>query len=177
MRNSEMMEREYISPEEAGQIIGVKAKTIRAWLKTGKLLGVKLGRIWSIPQEDFKKFLQKSNPIIDVDVDSYRGRGHYPGYVRQLLIEAIEETYPRNEGTSGLWTVLGGQQEAKRVLGKFWFCTDAVPTNVLHLVADILDSDEYEYQANRVRYDISTYSQLSRVLLRLLRNQIAEKEE
>ena len=46
------------SPEEAADMMGVNAATVRAWLRDGKLKGSKLGgRIWRISEEAIRDFV------------------------------------------------------------------------------------------------------------------------
>jgi excisionase family DNA binding protein len=47
------------SPEEAAEILGVHQETVRQWLRSGKLGGVKAGpRLWRVRESDLQKFLQ-----------------------------------------------------------------------------------------------------------------------
>jgi len=39
---------EYLSPDEAARRLGVAAKTVRAQLASGKLRGLKIGRVWRV---------------------------------------------------------------------------------------------------------------------------------
>ena len=46
------------SPEEAAELLGINPNTIRAWLRDGRLKGVKLGgRIWRISEESLAAFI------------------------------------------------------------------------------------------------------------------------
>lgn len=49
-----------LTPDEAAEAFGVKAKTIREWLKAGELKGYKTGRLWRISEEAIKDFLEKN---------------------------------------------------------------------------------------------------------------------
>jgi excisionase family DNA binding protein len=49
-----------LTVEEAADRLAVAVRTIREWLRTGKLAGVKAGRLWRIREEDLEAFLQKS---------------------------------------------------------------------------------------------------------------------
>jgi len=46
-----------LTPEQAAEILTVSPKTIRDWLRSRKLRGVKAGRQWRIRREDLDKFL------------------------------------------------------------------------------------------------------------------------
>lgn len=39
---------EYLSPEEAAKRLNVATKTVRAQLASGKLRGLKIGRVWRV---------------------------------------------------------------------------------------------------------------------------------
>ena len=46
-----------LTPERAAQLLAVSLKTIRDWLKRGRLKGVRAGRLWRIPERDLETFL------------------------------------------------------------------------------------------------------------------------
>jgi excisionase family DNA binding protein len=46
------------TPEGAAEALMVSPKTIREWLRTGKLKGVKLGRLWRVRESDLVEFLK-----------------------------------------------------------------------------------------------------------------------
>ena len=47
-----------LTPDEAAAIVKVSAKTIREWLKQGKLKGIKTGRLWRIKESELRAFLE-----------------------------------------------------------------------------------------------------------------------
>jgi excisionase family DNA binding protein len=49
------------TPEGAAEALLVSPKTIRDWLRTGKLKGIKIGRLWRVRESDLEEFL-KSPP-------------------------------------------------------------------------------------------------------------------
>lgn len=51
-----MIER-LLTPEEAAELLAVSPKSIREWLRLGKLKGVKAGRLWRIRERDLEAFL------------------------------------------------------------------------------------------------------------------------
>ncbi len=52
------MQKELLTPEEAAAILKVNANTVRAWLRAGKLKGVKLaGGLWRISEDAINIFL------------------------------------------------------------------------------------------------------------------------
>ncbi len=46
-----------LAPEEAAARISVSPRSIREWLRKGKIKGVKAGRLWRIRESDLEKFL------------------------------------------------------------------------------------------------------------------------
>lgn len=49
-----------LTPEEVAELVGVKENTVRAWLRTGELKGIKLaGKLWRIEEEAFNEFIAK----------------------------------------------------------------------------------------------------------------------
>jgi len=46
-----------LTPERAAQLLAVRPKTIREWLKRGRLKGVREGLLWRIRECDLEAFL------------------------------------------------------------------------------------------------------------------------
>src|SRR5262245_39729692 len=46
------MDDRLLSPDDAAERLGVAPKTIRAWLRTGKVRGIRAGRLWRLRPED-----------------------------------------------------------------------------------------------------------------------------
>lgn len=46
-----------LTPDDAADRLAVSPKSIREWLRTGKLRGVKAGRLWRIRETDLEAFL------------------------------------------------------------------------------------------------------------------------
>jgi excisionase family DNA binding protein len=46
--------------EEAAEELRVQPKTVREWLRTGRLEGIKAGRLWRIRREEWDRFLKAS---------------------------------------------------------------------------------------------------------------------
>jgi len=54
------MEREnLLTPDEAAERLAVSPKTLRDWLRTGMLKGVKVGRLWRVWPADLEAFIQE----------------------------------------------------------------------------------------------------------------------
>jgi excisionase family DNA binding protein len=46
--------------EEAAEELKVQPKTVREWLRSGRLEGIKAGRLWRIRREEWERFLKAS---------------------------------------------------------------------------------------------------------------------
>jgi len=51
------MEERLLTPEEVASILAVSPKSVREWLRRGKLKGVKAGRLWRVRKRDLDTFL------------------------------------------------------------------------------------------------------------------------
>jgi excisionase family DNA binding protein len=54
-----MSEMELLTPEEVAQRLQVKARTVQEWLRSGRLVGLKLGKLWRIRPNDLVAFLDR----------------------------------------------------------------------------------------------------------------------
>ena len=50
---------ELLSPEQVAERLQVTPKTIREWLRSGDLVGVKLGKAWRIHEADVRRLLDE----------------------------------------------------------------------------------------------------------------------
>jgi excisionase family DNA binding protein len=48
--------------EEVAKHLKVSTRTVREWLRSGKLKGLKAGRLWRIREEDLQAFLERLRP-------------------------------------------------------------------------------------------------------------------
>ena len=59
----EMPERDpeqLLTPEEVARRLIVSPKTVRAWLRKGKMKGVRAGSLWRVREKDLEAFLKES---------------------------------------------------------------------------------------------------------------------
>ena len=49
-----------LTPEQAAAILQLSPKTLKDWLRTGKLTGCKIGRFWRVTPADLKAFIRAS---------------------------------------------------------------------------------------------------------------------
>jgi uncharacterized protein len=56
-----------LTPEEAAARISVSPRSIREWLRKGKIKGVKAGRLWRIREKELERFLGFESGKINVE--------------------------------------------------------------------------------------------------------------
>nr|PZN07803.1 MAG: DNA-binding protein [Caldicoprobacter oshimai] len=54
----------YYSTEDVAEILGFKEKTVREWLRTGKLKGKKVGRLWRVKESDLEEFINNTEEYL-----------------------------------------------------------------------------------------------------------------
>jgi excisionase family DNA binding protein len=59
-----------LTPEQAASRLAVSSRSIREWLRSGKLKGVKAGKLWRIRDSDIEDFLDHGQ--------EERGKGTQP---------------------------------------------------------------------------------------------------
>ncbi|WP_338819583.1 helix-turn-helix domain-containing protein [Neomoorella thermoacetica] len=53
------MEKEkFYSPHEVAKMYNVKEETVRKWLYRGNIRGIKMGRLWRIPESALREFIE-----------------------------------------------------------------------------------------------------------------------
>ena len=58
-----MEDEKFYTIKEVAELLKVSDGGVRKWLKTDKLKGIKLGRIWRIRESDLDRFLrERENP-------------------------------------------------------------------------------------------------------------------
>ncbi len=50
---------DYLTPEEIGSQLGVLPKTVRDWLRSGDLTGIKVGKSWRVHARDLATLLEE----------------------------------------------------------------------------------------------------------------------
>jgi excisionase family DNA binding protein len=57
------MDDRLLTIEEASAYLHKSVKTVREWLRTGKLSGLKVGGTWRIRASDLEAFLEAARPV------------------------------------------------------------------------------------------------------------------
>lgn len=55
------MTEKLLTPEEVAERLVVSPNTIRTWLRTGELKGIKVGRLWRIKESYLQELLTPAN--------------------------------------------------------------------------------------------------------------------
>jgi excisionase family DNA binding protein len=55
-----MVQDDILTLEQAANRAQVAVKTMREWLRTGKLKGIKAGRLWRVRAHDLERFFEES---------------------------------------------------------------------------------------------------------------------
>jgi excisionase family DNA binding protein len=51
------------TPEQVAEKLSVSTKTVKDWLRAGKLQGVKVGRLWRVKESDLETFLKETQTM------------------------------------------------------------------------------------------------------------------
>jgi excisionase family DNA binding protein len=54
---------ELLKVEQAATILQLTPKTIKEWLRAGKLTGYKIGRVWRVKEADLEALIQASRVL------------------------------------------------------------------------------------------------------------------
>ena len=91
-------EQTYYTGKEVAEMLGVTTRTIRNYLKEGKLKGTKFGGRWNFTQADIDDYIQQEEQQYKSDSDiSFEGHEHFNLEVEQhhenleLLEQGIEK--------------------------------------------------------------------------------------
>jgi excisionase family DNA binding protein len=56
---------DFITTTEAADRLGITRQTLSLYLRQGKLRGVKLGKEWRIPRQEFERLLAGNAPAVE----------------------------------------------------------------------------------------------------------------
>ncbi len=59
-----------LTPEQVADILQVSVKTIKNWLRSGKLRGVKMGQLWRIEQEALQEYLNRQKRAQEMELEA-----------------------------------------------------------------------------------------------------------
>jgi excisionase family DNA binding protein len=65
-----------LTAEQAAAILQLSPKTIKDWLRAGKLTGCKIGRVWRLKPADLEAFIQASRLVRSREVPAASHKDH-----------------------------------------------------------------------------------------------------
>jgi len=66
----------YITPDDIADRFSVTSKTVRSWLRSGELVGIKIGKNWRINETDLNRYLDGQRLKVLLE----RAREKHPHY-------------------------------------------------------------------------------------------------
>ncbi|MBT9173671.1 MAG: hypothetical protein DDT21_02075 [Syntrophomonadaceae bacterium] len=58
-----------LTPQQAAERLAVSPKSVRGWLRQGKLRGVRAGSLWRIRESDLEAFLDPVRHTLEIALD------------------------------------------------------------------------------------------------------------
>lgn len=160
-----------LTPDEVAMRLGVSSSVVRKWLGKGTLRGVRVGKLWRVPEQAIKQWFDSNNP---------------PGRTAQARAEQVATAWGDRCGRDGcgdphyLLAVIDGEM----VPGVYDYCDDyreleaevvrivGVPWDTLDAAAIVDAADEAAERAARAVAASCTEEEIQ-----ALREEIAEEEE
>ena len=56
------------TPEQVAEMLAVKESTVRHWMRSGKMPGIKIGKFWRIPEDALREYLERKAGEIELAV-------------------------------------------------------------------------------------------------------------
>src|SRR5262249_38695720 len=124
-----MSSTELLTPDEVAKRLKVKLRTVQEWLRTGRLAGLKLGKLWRIREGDLEAFLGTTTttdmatlspaaPAFTPEERAARIRAargsmaHVPGSVDEFLQRKYEDIEWENRRSGGVESKIQENREA-----------------------------------------------------------------
>ncbi|MEP3340686.1 MAG: helix-turn-helix domain-containing protein [Hyphomicrobiales bacterium] len=98
----------YISAEAIAEDIGVTSKTVREWLKSGELVGIKVGNSWRVHRADFDRYIE--------------------GQRLELLLKKAAAKHPDIDWVQGQCAECGQYMATPNRGSKAWVCSPTCKT-------------------------------------------------
>jgi excisionase family DNA binding protein len=122
----------YIDAETIAEDIGVTAKTVRDWLRTGEIVGIKVGNSWRIHRADFDRYIE--------------------GQRLTALLQKARSKHPNIDWVQGQCTECGEYMATPVEGSRAWVCSPSCKTIHDNKWATILDrsTDDFVYNCASV---------------------------
>ncbi|MFQ6042181.1 MAG: helix-turn-helix domain-containing protein [Candidatus Poribacteria bacterium] len=85
------MAERFLTLNEAANILDVSNQAIRKWLRSGRLKGVKAGRLWRIKECDIERFLEETRRLYRPEITSKRKEAKETRPLREYTYQEIRE--------------------------------------------------------------------------------------
>lgn len=118
----------YISAETIANEIDVTPKTVRDWLRSGELVGIKVGNSWRIHRADFDRYIE--------------------GQRLDALLKRAAAKHPDMDWVQGQCSECGQYMATPTEGGIAWVCSPSCKTVNDDKWAIILDRSSEEYAFN-----------------------------
>jgi len=116
---------EYLTPEQVADRFQVTPKTVREWLRSGKLVGIKIGRGWRIKESDVARMVEAER--------------------LQVWLERASRVYPDIPWEAGQCANCGEAWPVPAIPGRVYVCSPGCKAEYDARLAAVagLDSPEY----------------------------------
>jgi len=118
----------YITAETISEEIGVTPKTVREWLKSGELVGIKVGSSWRIHRTDFDRYIE--------------------GQRLEALMQKAMTKFPDTNWEEGQCSECGEYMVTPSQARESWVCSTSCKIEHDRKWATILDRSSEEYAYN-----------------------------
>ncbi len=61
-----------LKPDQVAKRLQVQERTVLAWLRSGRIHGVKIGRLWRVPEDSMRALLGDAEPLSLEDLAAIR---------------------------------------------------------------------------------------------------------
>ena len=94
-----------LTPEETADLLAVQPKTVRDWLRSGKLPGVKVGSLWRVQEASLREFVAPppAAPPLLPPHEAFRRLLAHPHPHRVGMEELLEEEKQAQEEHADTW--------------------------------------------------------------------------
>lgn len=120
--------KDYITAEIIAEEIGVTPKTVREWLKSGELVGIKVGNGWRVHRTDFNRYIE--------------------GQRLEALLLRARNKHPDTDWEEGQCRECGENMATPKEKASAWVCSSSCKTNHDHKWANILGTSDEQYAYN-----------------------------
>lgn len=115
----------YIDADTIAEEIGVTAKTVRDWLRTGEIVGIKVGKSWRVHRADFDRYIE--------------------GQRLEALLQKARSRHPNTDWAQGQCTECGEYMATPVEGSSPWVCSPSCKTAYDNALATVLGRSTADY--------------------------------